>query len=42
LLGNAAKAKRVLGWSAQTTLEQMIVEMVDADLERVRNREERV
>jgi GDPmannose 4,6-dehydratase len=41
LIGNPAKAKRVLGWSAETTLEQMIVEMVDADLERVRNREER-
>ena len=41
LLGNPAKAKRILGWSPDTTLEQMIVEMVDADLERIKNREER-
>jgi GDPmannose 4,6-dehydratase len=41
LLGNPAKAKRVLGWSPETTLEQMIVEMVDADVERVKNGEER-
>jgi GDPmannose 4,6-dehydratase len=41
LLGNPAKAKRILGWSPDTTLEQMIVEMVDADLERIKNKEER-
>ncbi len=41
LLGNSAKAKRILGWSPDTTLEQMIVEMVDADLERIKNKEER-
>jgi len=34
LLGSAAKAKRVLGWEPTTTLEQMIGEMVEADLVR--------
>lgn len=34
LLGNPAKAKAKLGWEAETTLEEMIVEMVDADLAR--------
>ena len=36
LLGNPAKAKAVLGWQATTNLEDMITEMVDADLERHR------
>ena len=35
LLGNPAKAKRVLGWEAKTSLEEMIREMVDADLKRL-------
>ena len=35
LLGDPAKARRVLGWRAETTLEEMITEMVDADLERL-------
>ena len=35
LLGNPAKAKAQLGWEAETTLEQMIHEMVDADLQRI-------
>ncbi len=35
LLGDPAKAKRVLGWEAETTLEEMICEMVDADLDRL-------
>jgi GDPmannose 4,6-dehydratase len=39
LLGNPAKANQALGWSAETTLEEMIVEMVDADLERLKARE---
>jgi GDPmannose 4,6-dehydratase len=38
LLGNAAKAKQELGWSATTSLETMIAEMVDADLARHRAR----
>uniref|UniRef100_Q07IP8 GDP-mannose 4,6-dehydratase n=1 Tax=Rhodopseudomonas palustris (strain BisA53) TaxID=316055 RepID=Q07IP8_RHOP5 len=37
LLGDASKAKRVLGWQATTTLEEMITEMVDADLKRLAN-----
>ncbi|KRB32097.1 MULTISPECIES: GDP-mannose 4,6-dehydratase [Mesorhizobium] len=34
LLGNPAKAKQKLGWEATISLEDMIREMVDADLER--------
>lgn len=37
LLGNPAKAKAVLGWTAETSLEAMIIEMVDADLVRVQS-----
>ena len=36
LLGNPAKANRVLGWKAETSLEDMICEMVDADLVRLK------
>lgn len=36
LLGNPAKAKQQLDWEAETTLEEMIVEMVEADLQRLR------
>ncbi|KAB0680360.1 GDP-mannose 4,6-dehydratase [Aureimonas leprariae] len=32
LLGDPSKAKRVLGWSASVTLEEMVREMVRADL----------
>jgi GDPmannose 4,6-dehydratase len=35
LLGNAAKAREKLGWSPTITLEDMIREMVDADLRRL-------
>jgi GDPmannose 4,6-dehydratase len=35
LLGDARKASRVLGWQAETSLEDMICEMVDADLARL-------
>ena len=35
LLGDASKARRVLGWEAQISLEAMIVEMVEADLKRL-------
>jgi GDPmannose 4,6-dehydratase len=38
LLGNPAKAKAKLGWEATTSLEEMIVEMVEADLVRHRER----
>ena len=37
LLGNAAKAKAVLGWEPTITLEQMVHEMVDADLKRLQS-----
>jgi len=36
LLGNPAKAAEKLDWKATTTLKQMIVEMVDADIERLK------
>ncbi len=36
LLGNPAKALDKLGWRAETTLEDMIVEMYEADLARLR------
>ncbi len=34
LLGDASKARRVLGWAPSVTLEDMIAEMVEADLAR--------
>jgi GDPmannose 4,6-dehydratase len=37
LCGGPAKAKAKLGWEATTTLEQMIHEMVDADLRRLKS-----
>ena len=36
LIGDASKAKAVLGWSAQTTLEALCAAMVEADLRRNR------
>ena len=38
LLGDASKAHQALGWKAETTLENMIAEMVEADLARHRAR----
>ncbi|TDT96949.1 GDPmannose 4,6-dehydratase [Azorhizobium sp. AG788] len=35
LLGNPAKAKATLGWEPRISLEEMILEMVDADLARL-------
>ncbi len=37
LIGDPQKAKRVLGWEAKTTLEQLCQLMVNADLERVKS-----
>ena len=37
LIGNAAKAKALLGWEAGTTLEQLCQMMVQADLQRNNN-----
>jgi GDPmannose 4,6-dehydratase len=36
LLGNPAKAKRMLGWEAKTSLQALIEMMVDADIMRVK------
>jgi GDPmannose 4,6-dehydratase len=41
LLGDPAKAAKTLGWKAEISLEQMIREMVDADLERVKTHRDR-
>jgi GDPmannose 4,6-dehydratase len=38
LLGNPAKAQAKLGWKAEISLEEMIAEMVEADLARHRER----
>jgi GDPmannose 4,6-dehydratase len=38
LLGDASKAGQKLGWEPTVTLEDMVAEMVDADLERYRAR----
>jgi GDPmannose 4,6-dehydratase len=38
LLGNPAKAQAKLGWTPEITLEEMIAEMVEADLARHRER----
>ncbi len=35
LIGDAGKARQRLGWEAKTTLETLVGEMVDADLERL-------
>src|SRR5262245_7960942 len=36
LLGNPAKARQKLGWAPEITLEELVAEMVEADLERLR------
>jgi GDPmannose 4,6-dehydratase len=37
LLGDPSKAKAKLGWEARTTLEQLVVEMIDADMKRAKD-----
>jgi len=37
LIGDASKAERILGWKAQTTLEELCRMMVEADLRRNQN-----
>jgi GDPmannose 4,6-dehydratase len=39
LHGNATKAKQKLGWTAETSLEQLVAEMVEADLTRLKDHE---
>jgi GDPmannose 4,6-dehydratase len=39
LLGDPTKAREKLGWKPETTLEKLVVEMVDADLERLKHHE---
>ncbi|MGQ3355561.1 MAG: GDP-mannose 4,6-dehydratase [Phreatobacter sp.] len=39
LLGNPDKAKAKLGWAATTTLQQLVAEMVDADMVRLKRGE---
>lgn len=38
LIGNPAKAKKVLGWKAKTTFNQLVKLMIQADLEKVMTR----
>ncbi len=38
LLGDASKARKILGWAPKISLEQMIQEMVEADLKRLQTR----
>ncbi|MEW5924197.1 MAG: GDP-mannose 4,6-dehydratase, partial [Candidatus Zixiibacteriota bacterium] len=38
LLGNASKAKKELGWEPEVSFEQLVKMMVDADLERLREK----
>ncbi|TRL36142.1 GDP-mannose 4,6-dehydratase, partial [Methylosinus sporium] len=37
LLGDSSKARAALGWAPETSLDQLIREMVDADLERLKH-----
>ena len=37
LLGNPAKAKQLLGWTAKTSVDQLCKEMVESDLRLVRS-----
>jgi len=39
LIGDASKAKNVLGWTAKTSFKELVKMMVEADLERERNNE---
>ena len=39
LCGDPTKAREKLGWVAEATLEKLVVEMVEADLERIRKHE---
>lgn len=39
LLGDPAKAKAKLGWKAETSLEELVAEMVEADLARLKKHE---
>jgi GDPmannose 4,6-dehydratase len=39
LLGDATKARERLGWAPSVTLEEMLAEMVEADLARHRARQ---
>jgi len=41
LCGDPARAAKILGWKAEISLEQMIHEMVDADLKRLKAHKDR-
>ena len=38
LLGDPSKAREKLGWTPTTTLEELVAEMVDADVEEAKKR----
>jgi GDPmannose 4,6-dehydratase len=37
LLGDASKARRVLGWEPKVSFEELVAMMIDADIELARN-----
>ncbi|NLT41391.1 MAG: GDP-mannose 4,6-dehydratase, partial [Anaerolineae bacterium] len=39
LVGDASKARRELGWMPETSFEDLVRMMVDADLEQLRGRD---
>ena len=41
LLGDPAKARRLLGWSHKITFDRLVSEMVDEDMKTVRNEQHR-
>ena len=41
LLGDSSKARRQLGWAPRISMEQMICEMVDADIQRLKDNDGR-
>ena len=32
LMGDASKAKRILGWEAEISFEEMVIELVDSEM----------
>jgi GDPmannose 4,6-dehydratase len=38
LIGDASKARRVLGWESKMSFERLVVTMVEADLDRLSSR----
>ena len=41
LIGNPAKAEKILGWKPKTTIEQLCQIMVESDIEGLKNNSKR-